>query len=348
MFNLETALKEIDLRPEFHAHIWENNLVSINYTNVKPKTFSTEILKNLRGTVFSPSGEMISLPLHKFFNLNERPEITLTNSKTIIVKHYTKIDGSLVHCFQFDNQLFVSTKWDNTTPQAIAAKQIIDQDTSLRETIITEIELGYTPIFEYVGPENEYQIIKYNKERFLVYLCSRNIKTGEYTWNNNYPTRVDPQYDTVQSIYNICNENTSDETGEGFVCITPSNKWFKLKTLFYLHQQKIHQKIFSYKSAYKIVLKGEIDSIIDNIDDTECKIRLSIVKEDAQKDYKELSDKLKAAHDKLLYMSMSCRKNYAILARENYNEYFPLLMLLFDNKLTKLHQAINKSLIKKT
>ena len=93
----------------------------------------------------------------------------------------------MIHFFEWKGNLCASTRMSCKTEQALLAYNLACK-LGLTLQIMKEVEAGFTPIFEYVAPNNQI-VVQYGRPR-LVYLHSRNRKTGEYVSNGWYKDRA--------------------------------------------------------------------------------------------------------------------------------------------------------------
>ena len=100
--HLDQVREVISGKPEFVVAERDWGYV-VNYVVQTPETFVHEdlikqsILRECRGIKFDRSGNIVSRPFHKFFNVNEREESLLSNiDQRRDVDIMVKLDGSMV------------------------------------------------------------------------------------------------------------------------------------------------------------------------------------------------------------------------------------------------------------
>lgn len=147
------------------------------------------IRRNFRGVTFDvASGEMISLPMHKFFNVNQIPETQYDRIKHHDATIYEKMDGTMIHFFLHEGKLQGATCRSTQHPLAGEALALAHSQPVVRDLILDSIKMGWTPIFEYVAPHNQV-VVSYAQPR-LVYLISRERASGKYLYNNCFPDKA--------------------------------------------------------------------------------------------------------------------------------------------------------------
>lgn len=347
MFTLKDSYDAIKGRNEFVVKELEHTL-AFDYIITKDDTFVDAeygwIRKNFRGVTFCKvTGNLISLPFPKFFNINQTAEsqyILHKNKKAVV---YEKADGSLIHFYKnYSGDLVASTC---RSPESIQAKEALvfaNTDKLLLHYINESIENGYTPCFEWCAPHN--QIVVHYKQNRLIYLMSRNRATGDYLFEEKYGDKV-RKFDI--SFSDIMN-HTNIKDFEGYVCYMEDGNVFKLKTPWYLERH--HAVDFLTKPKYKIY-ESALDNILDDVISL-CPEEHKVifreidreVKEDILKERKLLDAEFEDLQKKLGdNMSSDYRKRFALEAKKSAN--FSALMQILSGK--SPDNLIKKGLLEK-
>ena len=284
---------------------------------------------NMRGITFnSDTKELLALPLHKFWNLNENEFVTdkIFNNKKIL--HVSeKYDGSLVYFFVLNDKLFCKTKMNCYAEQACWAMSIVDKNSDLKDFIVKQIRNGFTPMFEFVSPRNQI-VVLYSREE-LKYICSRNMYSGLYDFNNYNLDSVDKySFSDVEKIMNVI--NNSDKNREGFVVVFEDHSMIKIKTTEYFNLHKIRENIYNENALAEMILNEKIDDaknffkedseLLEYINNFESDVinRYNFFKQSASSYFKNNKD--------------LNRKEYAIKAKSVISDIsFPLAMELYTN-----------------
>lgn len=276
MFTLNDALKSLEGRPEFAVKRYDG-LVCINYLLQLPDSFEG-IRANFRGITFDEvTGECISLPFHKFYNINQLPTTQWNLLSSLTGTIYEKVDGSMVHFFMHRGNLRCATRMSAETPQALEALKFF-QKTSMLDAVVAEVEAGYTPLFEYISPNNQI-VVEYPETR-LVYLNSRNRKTGEYRFNESFEDRAQRYHFPFSQVL----DNLDKEEFEGYVCHLENGLWVKCKGNWYMERHRAVDALMrpAYR-LYEVVFAGVMDDLIAVAPDRH-KPRLLKIYADAQMD----------------------------------------------------------------
>lgn len=153
-----------------------------------PMFRDTPATRNLRGVVFDgDTKELVSLPFHKFFNVNENEELkeeALTFNGLLMDKE----DGSMAQATSYKGRLITASRMSLTGYVHQGVKNLIQQNPLLEEYIHAHPELTF--LFEYLDPKN--QIVLHNPIEELVFINARHKVTGAYHFTDHaglIPTR---------------------------------------------------------------------------------------------------------------------------------------------------------------
>jgi RNA ligase len=329
MFTLQDAMKALEGREEFAVKRLDG-LVIVNYLVTLPDSFEG-IRENFRGVVFDEtSGQIVSLPLHKFYNVNQKDhtQLHVIGDETALV--FEKFDGTMTHALEVNGNVVLASRMGWDTEQSIAATRLMKR-LGMLEAVEREVKEGRTPIFEYVGPNNPV-VIHYPKED-LVYLWSRDRKTGLYTRG------LDSQFHRHQSrsltVKALMDEVLTLEDKEGYVCVLP-DLWVKAKSPWYLDRHRAFDMLMkpAYR-LYEVGLQGKLDDLIAQAADL-FKPKLEQILLEVGKDQIRLHRELQEGYDALLAnvpagaSAHERRKAFAIAAKSH--PHFGGLMLKFSNR----------------
>jgi len=240
-----------------------------------------QLRRNFRGVTFDEvSGQIVSLPLHKFFNLNQTAETQFHDLQHLDAVIYEKLDGSMIHFFIHPKtgDLQAATCRSTETPQAQVALQIAKSDPVLTKMIEEVIVDGWTPIFEFVAAHN--QIVVYYPRPRLVYLVSRNRNTGQYCFHQQFPDKASRFEFRFADILDYLNKKEF----EGYVCHLSNDMFVKAKTPWYLERHRVVDVLMrpAYK-LYQVVFDGIMDDLLASSPDR-YKPVLQKIYEEAQRD----------------------------------------------------------------
>lgn len=158
-----------------------NGLVQIKYNIIIWNTGFHKFARLARGKIFDmETKEIVSYPFDKFFNVNEvedtKEEVVKTLLKNNRYLYVTdKKDGSTIIVSKYKGQPLITTNGSFDNEQIDWAKKIFAKKYT---KFLSELEDGFTYIFELIHPENRI-VIDYGDEQALYMLAIRNIETCE-------------------------------------------------------------------------------------------------------------------------------------------------------------------------
>lgn len=304
-------------------------VIIFSYMIQMSNTFDSELALEFRGSVFiKDTGKCISRPLPKFFNIGEKPETQLNKINLNNASYFIKHDGSMAVPVLINDKIFWKTKKSFYSDVAIKIQKYYD---SSDLKISKEFLKKYTPIYEYVGPDNRI-VLDYQKEQ-LIYLGFRDNKTGYFTPNQRIQAH-NLDYDMIFGMQNC----------EGFV-IHDGNQIVKAKTKWYLDRHSIVTE-FNPKKMIQSALDDTIDDIIGTIYQLSLPERAKEVEKIRDK---TLSLKLKIInYCDVLFNSfyVKDKKEFALKIKDVVSkEYFGILFKKHENK--SYESILNKLVFEK-
>ncbi len=144
--------------------------------------FDHAVMREARGLIFdSESGNIISRPFHKFFNVGEREDVMdIDLSKPHVIMD--KLDGSMIRPININGSMRWCTKM-GITDVAMQAEVFIAKNDNYIKMAAFWMELGYTPIFEWTSRQQRI-VIDYEEDN-LILLAIRNNNDGWYVPYDN-------------------------------------------------------------------------------------------------------------------------------------------------------------------
>ena len=280
MFTLAQAIAAIGDRKEFAVNRREYGTV-IDYNVEYSTTFTgttpaeTEILLNLRGTIFDHSGKIIRLAYHKFKNVNQSPEYqesTVDLSQPHVVQE--KLDGSMIAPFLNGSTWSFGTRAGVTDVAKLATAFYESMPahikTEYRRLIESALACDITPIFEFCSRANRI-VVDYPTPK-LVLTGMRSNRTGMYL-----PLRaLDPLVEVVQSVSNTGNIKELAQriallqNEEGVVVKFDSGRMVKIKAELYCLRHRTTDTIRSEKDVLQLALAGQLDDVLALLDPASC------------------------------------------------------------------------------
>lgn len=250
----------------------EHGIVVFNYAYAHPTLFDGpdgELLRECRGLIFSESGELLSRPYHKFFNVGEHPESKL-DVLPFQDRHFIleKMDGSMIRPLFLDKGLVFASK---AGPTEVSAQ--VDDWTKSRDNYRVfsrhMLARGWTPIFEWCSRRMRI-VIDYPVDR-LVLTGIRVNETGEYLpyetmcqWAATDGIEVVKAYDLdiASDVSAFVDHVKTLDDLEGYVL-----RWCeqglmaKIKADEYLRFHRSLDVVKSEKKLMAIIMDGTLDDI---------------------------------------------------------------------------------------
>lgn len=220
--------------------------------------------------------ELSSMPMHKFFNLNENP-FTMDLDLSTIVGIMDKLDGSLISTVRgaSPEAWFLKSKGSLSSEQAFAATRLLltAEYKELHDFCRRMAATAKTVNMEYMAPDNRI-VVGYAKPTLKV-LNVRCNRTGNYiqpvNWILSDEFRVayhaipgeDEAAAWVDSVYK------SEEKIEGFCVQLFDGTWFKIKTDAYCLLHKTKDSILVPRLLFEAIVGGQGDDLISLYPDDE-------------------------------------------------------------------------------
>lgn len=260
--NIDQFTELLKSKPEIQlkAEIVDDLAVGIiHYMIAKDTTFDSELACECRGITFRlDTGEILSRPFHKFFNVNEKEFTQEDKIDWATITHINdKIDGSLaIPVLLPSGYIHWKTKKSFYSDVALDIQKYYEE-TKTREFekfLIEHLSDNQTLMYEWCNPDKT--IVIQHKEKGLHFLSLRDNFTGEYlrfsedalATNKFKSCREFKQYvDTLENI-------------EGYV-IANSFNFYKVKTKWYFDRHKAISKL-SVRSIIDMYCNDTLDDVI--------------------------------------------------------------------------------------
>lgn len=168
------------------------------YMFMDSKTFELPEAVECRGIAFDDAGQIVSRPLHKFFNAGEKewlaPDRLLEREAAgEVAAAFEKIDGSMIATAWFDGALHWRSKKSFTSDVVSLTKEFLalPENEHIQEFSERMASSGYTVIYEITHPLA--RIVVAQEKPQLRILHVRHNRTGEYVL-------LDPQHSVHELI----------------------------------------------------------------------------------------------------------------------------------------------------
>lgn len=299
----ETLFIKLFQKINVHLHKVDGKFfVQLDYSKTIGRWWNV-LSENSRGIVYSyPEMEVLSLPFHKFYNLNERPQTQLHELNLNQPIHIMeKLDGSMIHVFEHDGELYTATRgaidgfeFNNKAKHHLLTTTNVD-------TVRSFIQEGYTPIFELLlqeGDENAL-VVKYEKEELRL-IAVRDRNTGHYV----HPTEVEEMANQLgvksavfyhgMTLGNAIAEQKHVKNMEGWVIYFEDGTMLKVKAEEYLSLLRPKSLDTKFKTkphllaptVFKLMEENKLDDVLANMGNEETK-----------KEMEEMEDKIVAIQE---------------------------------------------------
>lgn len=151
------------------------------YLFMDKDTFDIPLARECRGIVFDREGNLVGRPIHKFFNIGEKPETlkhVLPWDNVISVTE--KLDGSMIHTVWMNNKLWLKSKKAFSSDVVKIAWKFLDQPENEGVKIFCEkiSKTGFTAIFELTSP-NAQIVVPYGTTQMRLLHIRENVP-GKY------------------------------------------------------------------------------------------------------------------------------------------------------------------------
>jgi len=262
---IDDVLPHIRGNDNFHVNYKEDYIV-IDYIVNTPDTFHNAVEKECRGIIFYKDGRIMARRLHKFFNVNERPETLVENldfSKPHVILE--KLDGSMVTTMISYGKMTWGSKAGVTflTPQIEAFVEKNPKYLEFANWCMSEWSM--TPIFEWCSNQNRI-VISHPEDRLVLIGIRHNVSGNylEYSRMNHIALAFDvdvvKQYPgTVASMQELVEAVKPMEGLEGFVVRWSDGSMVKIKADQYCLLHRSKDELAREKNVIAILVEGMAD-----------------------------------------------------------------------------------------
>jgi len=278
--HIDDVLLQIEDKPEFKV-MEKGWYTVINYMVAFEDTFSLIrhrthynmwMRRECRGLIFdTATGDILSRPYHKFFNVGERDETQFDkidwNMPHVILE---KLDGSMIRPIPTPEGFRLATK-AGVTDVAMNAEYFIADKHNYAEFIHTMTYNVMTPIFEWCSRSNRI-VIDYPEDK-LVLTGVRNIIDGTYLPYNKIVElaqlfeipvvkSLQSQEDTTVVDDELIENIRQWDDGEGVVIRFDNGHMIKVKADEYILRHRSKEQINSEKNIIQVILNDAVDDMI--------------------------------------------------------------------------------------
>ena len=228
------------------------------------------VRRECRGLIFDiGTGNLISRPYHKFFNVGEKEETQL-NKINLYEPHVVleKLDGSMIRPILTPEGFRLATKAGITDVAMNAEVFIADKphyDTFIRKCFQRNI----TPLFEWCSRKNRI-VVDYPEDQ-LILTGMRDKTTGCYVYYDamlkyatawNIPVVKAVNGLPVQNINLFVKQVREWDDGEGIVLRFDTGHMVKVKADDYVLRHKSKDSISQEKNVLQTILEDAVDDLV--------------------------------------------------------------------------------------
>jgi RNA ligase len=315
-------------------------------------TFDAPEAIECRGIAFDPSGEIISRPLHKFFNIGEKEWLAPAKllDRRDIAAVFEKLDGSMIATAWMDGKLaWRSKKTFNSDVVRLTHKYLEDRDDPGLTRFASEVaSQGMTAIFELTHPDA--RIVVDARKPDLRLLHVRDNITGAYVMLDpdhglhdlarrcNVP--MAPRFDGL-GLPDLLASVEGMQNREGYVIQFANGDMVKVKCPWYL---RIHRNLsfMRERDIAMLALNEGLDDVKGSL--IEAGVSLSSVSEVESRlktSLADILDEVEIAYEKCRGLD---RKDFAIANREH--PLFGLIMSRYTGKEVPLRDWYQRNRLK--
>jgi RNA ligase len=261
--NIRQLLPAIEGKPEFIV-IDRGDYKVIDYVYQTADTFNTPEAMECRGIKFDRDGLLIARPFRKFFNYGEQGTHLPIERPHVVME---KLDGSMIHPAVVNGLLVLMTRKGMTDVSKKASERFLWQPNYSR-FMLEMIHAGWTPIFEYIGPENRV-VLRYNKSE-LVLLAIRHMYTGGLLAHGEVCAEAKPYEIPVVGALDsgiidldqFIAQTRAMENAEGFVVQFYDGHMVKVKAEDYVLKHRALDDMGSKKKVVALCCQGFSDDVL--------------------------------------------------------------------------------------
>lgn len=339
--SFEDLKLEFAIKYSFDANI---ELVILNYDQIEsPKTHP--IVMECRSLILEiDTLNVISQAFYRFFNYGEADTSNFNFSKAVALE---KIDGSIIHLFNYKNVWRMATRgvidgMNRVGDSNITFKELFDSAAEKYPTLYRDIEPNLNYIFELVSPANRIVTYYNSAELYLINIRDRN--TGYEFPRESMETISRRMGCKIPKVYHLNNLtdikesfNNLSSSDEGYVCVDYSvnpycNTNFtrvKVKNPSYLALAHLKDKGSTNSSILTLIRKGEEEELLSVF--PEYKPLVTNIKMYWEKYIIQFNEIYCFVGDYLNWeKSKDNKKEFALKIKKSI--YAPILFSMYDNK----------------
>lgn len=254
-------------KPEFDACTKDNGITVICAKISDKETYNSDQARECRGICFDNLGNIVSRPLHKFFNLNENPSVLYEAIKDKPIHAiYEKLDGSFIHTVNVFGRVDFKTKSSFNSDACEIAKKFILDNQNYFDFCDIIVAMGMTAVFELTSPSNRI-VLNYPKTQLTLLHVRDNI-TGRYVllderdsvWGLISAYKIPTVKKFHKTLDQVIEECKSGQNIEGYVIQFEDGDMIKIKTKWYCDRHKIIS-LLRERDIAELALEEKLDDV---------------------------------------------------------------------------------------
>jgi RNA ligase len=292
IYNIKQLLPFVEQKPEFVV-LKKDGYQVIDYVYQDQNTFDIPELMECRGIKFCPEGLILARPFRKFFNYGERgADLPVHRPHTIT----EKLDGSMVHPVLLDRRMFFMTRKGHTDVAMKAERHVLSTPgIDYQGFCHSAIRNGWTPIFEYTGPNNRI-VLRYEKEA-LTLIAMRRIIAGEMATREelrnfvngfNVPLVKTKTFQLKGQIDEFITHTRALTDAEGYVIYFDDGYMVKIKAEDYVLKHRALDDLGSKKKVVALCAQGFMDDVLPILSEADAD-ELMVFDHDLQEEVNQLA-----------------------------------------------------------
>lgn len=326
--NIKQLLPFVENKAEFVV-IDKGEFTVIDYVYQDKNTFDEPELMECRGIKFDREGLILARPPRKFFNYGERGADLPTHRPHVITE---KMDGSLVHPTLLERRLFFHTRKGHTDVARKAERHVLSSPQhGYQEFCIKMLNDGYTPSFEYTGPNNRI-VLRYEQEALTLFMMRHTIDGTVYPYQQlenvakPYGVPVIRQAAVSLSVSGVeafVRHTRALEDAEGYVIYFDDGYMVKIKAEDYVLKHRALDGLESKKKVVALCAQGFMDDVLPILSEEDAN-ELIEFDEALQLEVNKLAQAASAIAGMVTGGTLT-RKDFAIQwnTNTNYTQYHP-------------------------
>lgn len=238
--------------PEADLHI-------CNYTPMAQyQGMWNEVTLQCRGLILDGKGTIIARPFRKFFNLGERPDISIPQESFEV---FEKMDGPLGISYFLNGKPLIASRGSFSSIQAEKANAML---MGKYKAAAARMKQDRTYLFEIIYPENRI-VVNYGSREELVLLGVMEIASGKELPLEDIGFPLVKRYEGLRDLQHL--RSLESENKEGFVVRFSGGFRLKVKFDEYVRIHRIVTRVSSCDIWESLSRDESLDDLLERVPD---------------------------------------------------------------------------------